>query len=1414
MDIVESDIYAKCGITHDQFVTYYRMEGFGYEFTQYYMSNGSFYPCSCNEANHLHANDAIGYFSLLVSLDESQPDILRWNVTSDNLQQYVERINNNPSAANLPRYIKFSKTGSFDGPSDIYVGICPSGLNIPVEPINLIEYTTGGLSVTQSQQSGITADPFMYSLSCADIVNEVGISLNQFETNYSYDGNGREFNQFYLNNGTPTAVTSNGSATDALGTISLLVSLDEQQPSIIRWTITANELAAYAAKIGCDPSRANVVRILRFVKKSGSTLPASQYPTYIYVMLTPASFTVDVQEPEPDCPPLFLTYNTGSLRVTNSPYTGITAYPFDYNHNCADIVNEVGISQSLFESNYSYDGAAREFNQFYLKDGVPTAVTSNGSATDVLGTISLLVSLDEQQPSIIRWSITDYELAAYAAKIGCDPSRANVVRILRFVKKSGSTLPASQYPTYIYVMLSPESFTISQGTMGYGVLHWDNEYNKRNVDNWYAKNSNTPASGFVEIHARTLSLEDTQDIRSKEWTGFADSLTTHLPDVFTKGTNTAGVLNKLITPTNAAYDKFVTIKGTTEISGKDLKLNLVFVDSTYKSQTFKGNDGVAYKLEPIANGKAMGAYVSTYTNWMNTPVDKRDTIAIMYFDQTTACAPKDSINHWQIGYRNNRIAKALLNYKASNELADDVVNVVVGVKATYNNINVPMTNNTFDIRFLRPINAYSNDISVETTALQNEVAINLRDMVRLIDWRDIPFRTNYWDYYAIRKIEVVGANSGGNLADCPDILTNYGNDVNTEPTRTLSEVSDKVRFMYYPSTANYETNGAIVYKNLGATKQPFKIRVPIKVTYLWGEVFCSVDILVTYVNTDVITVENTHGILGETATIAINLDNESEDFTAYQLDIALPSGITLAKNNKDMFVATLSDRYEDNKQNLSITKVNNNTYRVVCFSLQSKRITGNSGAVLDLTLQLDEDITPGTYEGRIENVVFTKTDGTQVSVNNTSFSIATKKITKGDANDDGVINVSDIVEVVNYILNKPSDRFVVAAGDVNKDGEINVTDIVLIVKMIMSYGVNNSRSIRNLANAVPGTDNLFVNDVTMKPDEEKMVNIILNNPNRKYVAFQFDVKLPDGLSIVNDANGDPIATINEDRIVDHSYNVYEIEPGVYRFLTFSMSNAELLGNEGTIVQMKLKADPSITTGTHSVIIKSQVFTDADANQYKWEDFSFSVAIKEPEPIVVTANNYTRSYGDNNPSFSYNISDNSVTGVPSIICNANTTSPVGTYPIIISKGTINSDNVTFTNGTLTITKAPLTVKAEDAQREQGVENPQFVLTYTGWKNGETESVFVTMPIATTTGTKDSPVGVYDIVVSGGEAVNYELNYVSGKLTVTLPSGIEEQKCRTPFDVYDLSGRRVRHQITSSKNLKKGVYIVGSRKVVIR
>ena len=79
------------------------------------------------------------------------------------------------------------------------------------------------------------------------------------------------------------------------------------------------------------------------------------------------------------------------------------------------------------------------------------------------------------------------------------------------------------------------------------------------------------------------------------------------------------------------------------------------------------------------------------------------------------------------------------------------------------------------------------------------------------------------------------------------------------------------------------------------------------------------------------------------------------------------------------------------------------------------------------------------------------------------------------------------------------------------------------------------------------------------------------------------------------------------------------------------------------------------------------------------------------------------------------------------------------------------------------------------------NPEFGVTYEGFKNNETDAVLTTKPTVTCAATKDSPAGTYDITVSGAVAGNYEISYVAGTLTVeAAPTPMPEPK-GTTFDL---------------------------------
>ena len=107
---------------------------------------------------------------------------------------------------------------------------------------------------------------------------------------------------------------------------------------------------------------------------------------------------------------------------------------------------------------------------------------------------------------------------------------------------------------------------------------------------------------------------------------------------------------------------------------------------------------------------------------------------------------------------------------------------------------------------------------------------------------------------------------------------------------------------------------------------------------------------------------------------------------------------------------------------------------------------------------------------------------------------------------------------------------------------------------------------------------------------------------------------------------------------------------------------------------------------------------------------------------------------------------------------------GEYTITVAAADGKNTIMGSKTATFTIAKAELTVTADDKTMEMGDELPTLTVSYDGFVNSETENVLTTKPTASTTATKDSEAGTYDITVDGGAAANYSFSYVKGKLTI--------------------------------------------------
>jgi len=163
-------------------------------------------------------------------------------------------------------------------------------------------------------------------------------------------------------------------------------------------------------------------------------------------------------------------------------------------------------------------------------------------------------------------------------------------------------------------------------------------------------------------------------------------------------------------------------------------------------------------------------------------------------------------------------------------------------------------------------------------------------------------------------------------------------------------------------------------------------------------------------------------------------------------------------------------------------------------------------------------------------------------------------------------------------------------------------------------------------------------------------------------------------------------------------------------------------------------------------------------------------------LNVTANGATRVYGAANPTFTAAFSGfvngdtaaKALTGSPALTTTATAKSPVANYPITPAAGTLAAANYTFkfVAGTLTVTKASLTVTAANASVPYNQAIPKLTYGVSGYLNGDSASSLTGAPSETTTAKQGSAVGTYPITITQGTlaATNYSFQFVNGALTI--------------------------------------------------
>ena len=324
---------------------------------------------------------------------------------------------------------------------------------------------------------------------------------------------------------------------------------------------------------------------------------------------------------------------------------------------------------------------------------------------------------------------------------------------------------------------------------------------------------------------------------------------------------------------------------------------------------------------------------------------------------------------------------------------------------------------------------------------------------------------------------------------------------------------------------------------------------------------------------------------GTTFSVPISMSS-TNPITAFQCDIHLPQGISVAEIDGDMDIVLNEDR-ASNDHSLACQMLDNSTLRVMAYSMNVNPFEGNDGEVMTINLYVDEIAAEGEQVLTLDSIILSGVNDDAYYAPVSSANIEIFRYEMGDANGDKSVDVTDVVSILNAVLGETPTNFQYKVADINGDSKINVLDVVAVAKIILSQKASTATTMSVMGGQAPNM--LVLNNVSIQSGETQTVAVSLENVT-DFTGFQMDLSLPEGIT-ANNYRLTPRGTVS------HALNVQQGDNSITRMISYSPTLATYKNHTGALLTFDIVADETFS-GAGAIQIGNIIFADKNAQGYK------------------------------------------------------------------------------------------------------------------------------------------------------------------------------------------------------------------------
>ena len=189
-----------------------------------------------------------------------------------------------------------------------------------------------------------------------------------------------------------------------------------------------------------------------------------------------------------------------------------------------------------------------------------------------------------------------------------------------------------------------------------------------------------------------------------------------------------------------------------------------------------------------------------------------------------------------------------------------------------------------------------------------------------------------------------------------------------------------------------------------------------------------------------------------------------------------------------------------------------------------------------------------------------------------------------DVNQDGDVDVLDVVDIARYVVGNPAPTFLEYLADLNEDNAVNVADAVVLVNEIA--GNTNWRALRKGA---PLHETDARSELFLAKNADGSLSLHLEGDTR-FTAFQFCLHLPETVSLED-------MRLNAERKSGHQMLFHQTGDGEYRVVVLSLSNQTFNYDAGELLNIVPTDEPD------GLAVSDIHFITPQGEDYLFDDLS-------------------------------------------------------------------------------------------------------------------------------------------------------------------------------------------------------------------